>query len=70
MTVKSEDLWEKAKSRFYTSLRNLSQPMSLEEMARTWDVCAHAVFSGYTQHIGGECFSSTVGTWENCVTAS
>ncbi|XP_031372792.1 uncharacterized protein LOC116187912 [Punica granatum] len=35
-----EDLSAKAKSRFIISLRRLSQPMSLEDIARTWDNCS------------------------------
>ncbi|URE30085.1 hypothetical protein MUK42_17947 [Musa troglodytarum] len=36
----SDDLSVKARSTFAISLRGLSQPMSLGEMARTWDVSA------------------------------
>ncbi|KAG1359670.1 putative mediator of RNA polymerase II transcription subunit 15a-like [Cocos nucifera] len=45
----SDDLSVKAKSRFSISLRGLSQPMSLGEMARTWDACAHKVIAEYAQ---------------------
>ncbi|CAA3007572.1 mediator of RNA polymerase II transcription subunit 15a isoform X1 [Olea europaea subsp. europaea] len=38
-----EDISIKAKSRFNISLRSLSQPMSLKEIARTWGFCALAV---------------------------
>ncbi|GKA35766.1 NB-ARC domains-containing protein [Tanacetum coccineum] len=44
-----EDLSTKTMSRFRISLRSLSQPMSLKEIAKTWDVCARAVFSDYAQ---------------------
>lgn len=64
-----EDLHTKAKSRFSLSLRSLSQPMSLGEMAGTWDTCARKVIIEYAQHMGGGSFSSTYGTWENCVGA-
>ncbi|PKI44207.1 hypothetical protein CRG98_035390 [Punica granatum] len=37
-----EDLSAKAKSRFSISLRRLSQPMSLKDIARTWDNCSRA----------------------------
>lgn len=57
----------KAKSRFSISLRSLSQPMSLKEIARTWDICARAVISEYAQQTGGGTFSSKYGTWENCL---
>ncbi|CAH1427619.1 unnamed protein product [Lactuca virosa] len=62
-----EDLSVKAKSRFSISLRSLSQPMSLKEIARTWDICARAVISEYAQQTGGGTFSSKYGTWENCL---
>ncbi|GKV24874.1 hypothetical protein SLEP1_g34422 [Rubroshorea leprosula] len=65
-----EDLSVKAKSRFSISLRSLSQPMSLGEIARTWDVCARAVISEYAQQSGGGSFSSKYGTWENCLSAA
>ncbi|XP_065849027.1 mediator of RNA polymerase II transcription subunit 15a-like isoform X2 [Euphorbia lathyris] len=65
-----EDLAVKAKSRFDRSLRNLSEPMSLEEIARTWDVCARAVISELAQQSGGGSFSSKYGTWENCLTST
>jgi len=65
-----EDLSVKAKSRFSISLRSLSQPMSLDEIARTWDVCARAVISEHAQQSGGGSFSSKFGTWENCLSAA
>jgi PAX-interacting protein 1 len=65
-----EDLSVKAKSRFSISLRGLSQPMSLGEIARTWDICARAVISEYAQQSGGGSFSSKYGTWENCLSAA
>ncbi|XP_047955267.1 mediator of RNA polymerase II transcription subunit 15a-like isoform X2 [Salvia hispanica] len=65
-----EDLSIKAKSRFSISLRSLAQPMSLEEIARTWDNCARAVISEYAQQSGGGTFSSKYGTWENCLSAA
>ncbi|GKD30536.1 hypothetical protein Tco_1241314, partial [Tanacetum coccineum] len=65
-----EDLSTKTKSRFSISLRSLSQPMSLKEIAKTWDVCARAVISDYAQQSGGGTFSSKYGTWENCLSAA
>ncbi|XP_028548768.1 mediator of RNA polymerase II transcription subunit 15a [Dendrobium catenatum] len=64
-----EDLSIKAKSRFSISLRGLSQPMSLGEMAGTWDSCARKVIVEYVQKTGGGSFSSTYGAWVNCVGA-
>lgn len=60
----------KAKSRFSVSLRSLSQPMTLKDIARTWDVCARAVISEYAQQSGGGTFSSKYGSWENCLSAA
>ncbi|KAJ6706532.1 MEDIATOR OF RNA polymerase II TRANSCRIPTION SUBUNIT 15A-RELATED [Salix purpurea] len=65
-----EDLSTKAKSRFSISLRSLSQPMSLGEIARTWDACARAVISDHAQQSGGGTFSSKYGSWENCLSAA
>ncbi|PQQ20321.1 hypothetical protein Pyn_16895 [Prunus yedoensis var. nudiflora] len=65
-----EDLSVKAKSKFSISLRSISQPMSLGEIARTWDVCARAVISEHAQQSGGGSFSSKYGTWENCLSAA
>lgn len=66
----NEDLSVKAKSRFSISLRCLSQPMSLKEIARTWDDCARAVICEYAQQNGGGTFSSKYGTWEDCLSAA
>nr|GMC60806.1 mediator of RNA polymerase II transcription subunit 15A-like isoform X1 [Ipomoea batatas] len=70
ISMEYEDLSIKAKSRFCASLRSLSQPMSLKEMARTWDICARAVISEYAQQSGGGSFSSKYGTWENCLSSA
>ncbi|XP_077248369.1 mediator of RNA polymerase II transcription subunit 15a-like [Tasmannia lanceolata] len=64
-----EDLSVKAKSRFSISLRSLSQPMSLGDMVRTWDVCTRKVITEYAQQSGGGSFSSRYGTWESCFTS-
>ncbi|MQM05918.1 hypothetical protein Taro_038735 [Colocasia esculenta] len=63
----SEDLSAKAMSRFSMSLRSLSQPISLRDMVRTWDVCARKVIEDYAQQNGGGSFSSRYGSWESCV---
>ncbi|KAL7199450.1 hypothetical protein ACSBR2_021677 [Camellia fascicularis] len=65
-----ENQSQRARLRFSLSLCELSQPMSLGEMARTWHVCAHTVLSEFAQSMGGGSFSTTYGTWENCITAS
>ncbi|KAI8572510.1 hypothetical protein RHMOL_Rhmol01G0204700 [Rhododendron molle] len=65
-----EDLSLKAKSRFSISLRNLSQPWSLGEIAKTWDACARAVMLEYAQRSGGGSFSSIYGMREDCLSAT
>jgi len=66
----NEDLSAKTKAKFSISLRSLSQPMSLGDIARTWDVCARSVISEHAQQSGGGSFSSKYGTWENCLTTN
>ncbi|KAM1877825.1 hypothetical protein TB2_039837 [Malus domestica] len=65
-----EDLSEKVKSKLNMSLRRLTEPLSLGEIARTWDVCARAVISEYAQQNGGGNLSSKYGEWEDCLNAS
>lgn len=65
-----DDLSLKTRSRYSISLRSLSQPMSLKEMVKTWDVCARAVIADYAQQSGGGTFSSRYGTWKKCVSAT
>ncbi|KAL5707791.1 hypothetical protein ACHQM5_018652 [Ranunculus cassubicifolius] len=65
-----DDLSVKTRSRFSTSLRSLSQPMSLKEMVKTWDICARAVIADHAQQSGGGTFSSRYGTWKKCVPAT
>ncbi|KAK9065588.1 hypothetical protein SSX86_014989 [Deinandra increscens subsp. villosa] len=62
-----EDISTKTNLRFRICLRSLSQPMSLKDIARTWDASAAAVVSEYAQQCGGGTFSSKYGTWENCL---
>ncbi|XP_052164817.1 mediator of RNA polymerase II transcription subunit 15a [Oryza glaberrima] len=65
----SDDLSTKARSKFSILLRGLAEPMSLREIARTWDACARKVIAEYAQQTGGGSFSSSYGCWENCVGA-
>ncbi|XP_078444068.1 mediator of RNA polymerase II transcription subunit 15a-like isoform X2 [Wolffia australiana] len=65
----SGDLSAKAKSRFGMSLRCLAQPMSLKEMANTWEMCARRVVEDYACKLGGGTLTSAYGTWDNCVGA-
>ncbi|KAJ6304334.1 hypothetical protein OIU77_018075 [Salix suchowensis] len=69
LSKEPEDLSEKTKMRFSTALRNLSEPMSLLEIARTWDACARTVLLEHVEPLGGERFSSRYGKWENCLAA-
>uniref|UniRef100_A0ACD5Y1J0 Uncharacterized protein n=1 Tax=Avena sativa TaxID=4498 RepID=A0ACD5Y1J0_AVESA len=63
----SDDLSSKAKSKFGILLRGLTEPMSLREIAKTWDACARKVIEEYAQKTGGGSFSSSYGCWESCV---
>nr|KAJ0200984.1 hypothetical protein LSAT_V11C600305200 [Lactuca sativa] len=66
-----EDLSMKAKLRFHSCVRMLSEPISLEEMTRTWDTCARAVISEYAHQTSGGAggtFTSKYGPWEDCLT--
>ncbi|XP_062191600.1 mediator of RNA polymerase II transcription subunit 15a-like isoform X2 [Phragmites australis] len=65
----SDDLSTKAKSKFGILLRGLAEPMSLREIARTWDACASKVIAEYAQQTGGGSFSSSYGCWESCIGA-
>lgn len=58
ISLDCDDLLTKAKSKFMLNLRVLHQPMSLTDIARTWDTCARAVISEFSQNLGGGSFSS------------
>ncbi|XP_012069218.1 mediator of RNA polymerase II transcription subunit 15a isoform X2 [Jatropha curcas] len=62
-----DDISVKAKSKLNVFLRQLSEPMSVGEIARIWDTCARAVISEYAQQNGGGSFSTKYGTWEQCL---
>ncbi|KAF8054745.1 hypothetical protein N665_1318s0014 [Sinapis alba] len=66
----NEDLSSKVMARFNILLRSLSQPMSLKDIAKTWDACARTVICEYAQQFGGGTSSSKYGTWEKFVAAS
>ncbi|CAI0421059.1 unnamed protein product [Linum tenue] len=59
-----DDLSVKAKSRLHRCLRSLLHPVTLEDIARSWDVCARQVITEYALQNGGGSFSSQYGTWE------
>ncbi|KAM3298169.1 hypothetical protein ACQJBY_039902 [Aegilops geniculata] len=63
----SDDLSSQAKSKFGVMLRGLDEPMSLRDIARTWDACARGAIAEYAQKSGGGSFSSSYGRWETCV---
>ncbi|KAK4837586.1 hypothetical protein QYF36_006730 [Acer negundo] len=69
VSEESADLMARTRLRFNRSLRQLSEPMSLAEMAKSWDVCAREVYWEFAQQLGGECLSSRYGAWENYVIA-
>ncbi|KAJ4785038.1 mediator of RNA polymerase II transcription subunit 15a-like protein [Rhynchospora pubera] len=53
-----DDFSTRARSKFNISIRGLSQPMSLKEIAHTWDTCARKVIQEYAAQFGGGSFSS------------
>nr|XP_043622083.1 mediator of RNA polymerase II transcription subunit 15a-like [Erigeron canadensis] len=70
VSKENEDLSTKAKCRFSRCVRRLSDPISLKEMAQTWDICAHAVLVEFAQQSGGGTFTSKYGAWEECFSAA
>nr|GME19703.1 mediator of RNA polymerase II transcription subunit 15A-like [Ipomoea batatas] len=62
--------YREVKLRFNLSLRQLSEPMSIREMAKTWDICARQVFAEFAERMGGGSFSSVCGVWEKCEAAA
>ncbi|KAJ6307465.1 hypothetical protein OIU76_017292 [Salix suchowensis] len=65
-----DDLSVKARVKLNLHLRNLLQPMSIGEIARTWDNCARTAISEYAVKNGGGSVFSKYGTWENCFRAA
>ncbi|CAK7336444.1 unnamed protein product [Dovyalis caffra] len=63
---KHEDFSVKARVKLNLHLRNLLQPMSIGEIARTWDSCVRGVITEYAVKNGGGNIFSKYGTWENC----
>ncbi|KAK7334562.1 hypothetical protein VNO80_26322 [Phaseolus coccineus] len=62
-----EDLSIKAKLKLKLSLKMLSQPLSLKDIAMSWDHCARETICEYAQLHGGGTFTSKYGGWENCL---
>lgn len=63
-------MWNKAMSNFSSALRKTSQPLTIKEMAKTWDNCARGVYREFALQKGGGDFSSQYGNWESCVSAT
>nr|XP_034921219.1 mediator of RNA polymerase II transcription subunit 15a-like [Populus alba] len=70
VSEKHDDLSVKARVKLNLHLRSLLQPMSIGEMARTWDKCARTATSEHAVKNGGGCVFSKYGTWENCFSAA
>ncbi|EOA39344.1 hypothetical protein CARUB_v10012388mg, partial [Capsella rubella] len=60
----NEDLSSKVMARCNILLKKMSQPMSLKDIAKTWDSCVRDVICKYAQQFGGGTFSSKYGAWE------
>lgn len=69
LLICSEYMWMKAKSSFSSSLRSYTQPISLKEMAESWDCCARKAFHEFAEQMGGGNVISKYGNWENCAVA-
>ncbi|CAN1343811.1 Mediator of RNA polymerase II transcription subunit 15a [Linum perenne] len=54
----------KGKSRLEVCLGSLHQPLSLEDIAKSWGACVRGVITEYAMQNGGGSFSSRYGTWE------
>ncbi|KAJ0253993.1 Mediator complex subunit 15 [Hirschfeldia incana] len=66
---KHEDLSARTRSRFGLSMKEFSEPMSLTEIAQSWDACARATMAEYAERHGGGTFSSKYGHWETVLRA-
>ncbi|KAK4775189.1 hypothetical protein SAY86_010124 [Trapa natans] len=61
-----EDVNSKVKSRFVMALRSVSQPLTIRDIAKTWDTCSRSVILDYAEQNGGGSFISKYGAWESC----
>ncbi|KAJ4785037.1 mediator of RNA polymerase II transcription subunit 15a-like protein [Rhynchospora pubera] len=59
-----DDFSTRARAKFNISIRGLTQPMSLKEIAHTWDTCARKVIQEYAAQFGGGSFSSRMIKWQ------
>nr|KYP56639.1 hypothetical protein KK1_002883 [Cajanus cajan] len=62
-----DNLTIKAKLKLKLSLKRLDQPLSLKNIAMTWDHCARETICEYAQLHGGGTFTSKYGGWETCL---
>ncbi|KAL1194508.1 putative mediator of RNA polymerase II transcription subunit 15c [Cardamine amara subsp. amara] len=65
-----EDLSARTRSRFSLSMKELSDPASLKEIAQMWNDCARATMAEYAERHGGGTFSSKYGPWETVLGSS
>ncbi|CAK7339917.1 unnamed protein product [Dovyalis caffra] len=68
LSKEPEDLSEKTKLKFSAALRKLSEPISLLQLAKTWNACCRAMLLEFVKPFGGT-FSSVYGQWEDCLPA-
>ncbi|KAL3841136.1 hypothetical protein ACJIZ3_025727 [Penstemon smallii] len=59
-----KDMWILAKSKFSLSLRKFSEPISLMDMAKSWDFCAREVYREFAERYGGGHVVLSSGKWE------
>lgn len=62
-----DDLSIKAKSKLKLSLQLLSEPLSLKDIAMSWDHCARETICEYAELHGGGTFTSKYGGWQDCL---
>ncbi|CAN8265865.1 unnamed protein product [Cochlearia groenlandica] len=64
-----DDLSAGARTRFSLAMREVSEPISLKDIAQTWNDCARATIIEYAERHGGGTFSSKYGHWETFLRA-
>ncbi|XP_052111843.1 mediator of RNA polymerase II transcription subunit 15a-like isoform X2 [Arachis duranensis] len=64
--VDVDDLSSKANLKLRLSLRSMNEPLSLQNIAVSWDQCVREAICEYAQKHGGGTFSSKYGGWELC----
>ncbi|MED6160798.1 hypothetical protein PIB30_054687 [Stylosanthes scabra] len=61
-----DDLSIKANLKLRLSLRSMNEPLSLQNIAMSWDRCVREAICEFAQNQGGGTFSSKYGGWEVC----